>query len=207
MKIICIGRNYAAHAKEMNSDVPDQPMVFMKPATALLINGKDFYYPGFSKEVHHEVELVIKIGKNGRHVQPEFAAEYIAGIGVGIDFTARDIQANCKKKGHPWELAKAFDHSAPIGAFVSLSDLPALNEIDFRLTKNGETVQKGNTRDLIFPFTELIVFVSQYFRLQMGDYIYTGTPEGVGPVQVGDVLEGFITTKAGERSVLNCKVK
>ena len=207
MKIICIGRNYAAHAKEMKAEVPEQPVVFMKPATALLVNDKDFYYPAFTQDIPHEAELVIKIGKNGRHVQPEFAADYVAGIAFGIDFTARDLQAQFKAKGQPWELAKGFDHSAPISTFLSLDELPDRNNIEFRLTKNGETVQHGHSEHMLFPIEDIIVFVSQYFKLQMGDYIFTGTPEGVGPVQIGDQLEGFITTKTGEQSMLRCAIK
>ncbi len=207
MKIICIGRNYAEHAKEMKADVPDQPVVFLKPATALLVNNKDFYHPDFSEDIHHEAEIVLKIGKNGRHVQPEFAADYIDGIAFGIDFTARDLQADFKAKGQPWELAKGFDHSAPVSSFLSLDELPDWHHVAFRLTKNGETVQQGNTADVLFSFEDIIVFVSRFFRLQMGDYIYTGTPAGVGSVKIGDQLEGFITTTTGERSMLSCAVK
>ncbi len=207
MKIICIGRNYAEHAAELNNPVPGKPVVFMKPATALLVNDKPFYYPEFSKEIHHEIEVVLKICKNGRHVQPEFAGQYYEQIALGIDFTARDIQDECKKKGHPWEIAKAFDDSAVLGAFVPLDAVDA-KQIRFELRKNGAPVQQGNTADLLFPFEEIIVYVSRFFRLQVGDLIYTGTPAGVGPVQIGDLLEGILFTKEGkEKKLFSCEVK
>lgn len=207
MKIICIGRNYAEHAREMNVERPSKPVVFMKPATALLVNNKPLYFPEFTQDLHHEAELVIKIAKNGRHVQPEFARDYIGEIAFGIDFTARDLQSELKAKGQPWELAKGFDGSAPISDFIALDELPDMDAIDFGLRKNGELVQSGNSREMIFSFEELIVFVSQFFKLQMGDLIYTGTPAGVGPVQVGDTLTGYIVTKAGERELLTCEIK
>lgn len=203
MKILCIGRNYAKHAKEMNSDVPSKPLVFMKPPSALLVNNKPLYYPEFTKNLHYEVEIVLKICKNGRHVQKEFASAYYKEIGIGIDFTARDVQAACKAKGHPWEIAKAFDSSAPLSnQFISIDELDK-NNIAFSLKKNGEIVQAGNTKDLIFDFDYLICYLSQYFKLQIGDLIYTGTPEGVGPVEIGDQLEAFI----GEKSMLNTAIK
>ena len=207
MKIICIGRNYAEHAKELDNPVPEEPVVFMKPSTALLVNDKPFYYPEFTKALHYEAEIVLKVAKNGRHVQPEFAAGYVQEIAFGIDFTARDRQRECKAKGHPWEIAKAFDHSAPVSTFISLEQLPDPTAIAFELRKNGATVQRGNTRDLLFSFDQLIVYVSQFFKLQMGDLIFTGTPAGVGPVQIGDRLEGFIRLKEGVRSMLQCAVK
>lgn len=203
MKIICIGRNYAEHAKEMNAPVPSEPVVFLKPDTALLKSDADFYYPEFTKDLHHEIELVIKICKQGRHIAPEFAHRYYEEIGIGIDFTARDIQAKCKEKGLPWEKAKAFDHSAPLGSFVHKSALEPLNNIAFRLDKNGATVQEGNTKDLLFSFDTLIAHVSEYFTLKVGDLIFTGTPEGVGPVQIGDVLEGYI----GRTKMLSLRIK
>ncbi|MBK7410204.1 MAG: fumarylacetoacetate hydrolase family protein [Saprospirales bacterium] len=207
MKIICIGRNYAEHAKELNNPVPGKPVVFMKPATALLVNNKPFYYPEFSKEIHHEIEVVLRICKNGRHVQPEFAASYYDQIALGIDFTARDIQDECKKKGHPWEIAKAFDDSAVLSPFVGIEEVDP-KQIRFELQKNGQPVQQGTTSDLLFPFEEIIVHVSQYFKLQVGDLIYTGTPAGVGPVQIGDVLEGMLYLKDGtKRSMFTCPVK
>lgn len=192
MKIICIGRNYAEHAKEMNSPVPSEPVVFMKPDTALLREGQPFFYPAFSKDVHHEVELVLKITKPGKHIAPEFAHKYFEEIGIGIDFTARDIQAKCKEKGLPWEKAKAFDGSAPIGSFLPKSKFAVLNNIGFHLDVNGKTVQQGNTKDLLFSFDTLISYVSTFITLKTGDLIYTGTPEGVGPVQPGDRLTAYI---------------
>ncbi|TXB61697.1 fumarylacetoacetate hydrolase family protein [Phaeodactylibacter luteus] len=206
MKIICIGRNYAEHAKELNNPVPSQPVVFMKPPSALLVNNKPFYYPEFTQDLHHEVEVVLKIGKNGRHVQPEFAGDYIEEIGLGIDFTARDLQSELKAKGKPWELAKGFDGSAVLGSFVPTSQVN-LNAIEFELKKNGAVVQKGNTKDMLFSFEAIIVFVSQYFKLQMGDLIYTGTPPGVGPVQIGDRLEGFLHLRSEVRPMFVCEVK
>lgn len=191
MKIICIGRNYAEHAKEMKSAVPTEPVFFMKPDTALL-KEEDFYIPEFSKELHHEIELVLKISKVGKHIEEKFANKYYDEIGLGIDFTARDIQAKCKEKGLPWEKAKAFDNSAPIGKFIKKEELKNLNEINFELKINGESKQIGNSKDLIFSFDKVISYVSQFITLKQGDLIYTGTPEGVGPVKVGDKLEGFL---------------
>ncbi len=207
MKIICIGRNYAAHAKELNNPVPSRPVVFMKPASALLVNGKPFYYPEFTKDLHFETELVLKIGKNGRHVQPEFALDYIQEIGLGIDFTARDLQSELKAKGHPWELAKGFDGSAVLGNFMKPAELPGFSNLEFYLEKNGERVQHGFSKDMLFSFQDIICFVSQYFKLQMGDLIYTGTPAGVGPVTIGDQLRAFIVTASGSKELLRCDVK
>lgn len=196
MKIICIGRNYANHAREMNAPVPTEPVVFMKPDTALLKDNQPFYYPDFSKEIHHECELVIKISKAGKNIEPAFAHKYYEEIGIGIDFTARDIQAKCKEKSLPWEKAKAFDNSAPVGLFLPKASFPDLNDIRFHLTINGNTVQSGSTKDLLFSFDTLIAHVSRYFTLKTGDLIYTGTPEGVGPVNIGDTLEAFIEDKS-----------
>ena len=207
MKIICIGRNYAEHAKELNNPVPSRPVVFMKPASALLVNDKPFYYPEFTQDIHHELELVLKIGKNGRHVQPEFALDYIQEIGLGIDFTARDLQSELKAKGQPWELAKGFDGSAVLGRFVTPNELPGLSNLEFYLEKNGERVQHGFSKDMLFSFQDIICFVSQYFKLQMGDLIYTGTPAGVGPVAIGDELRGFLMTPGGPQELLRCDVK
>jgi acylpyruvate hydrolase len=195
MKIICIGRNYGEHAKEMNAPVPEEPVVFMKPDTALLKDNAPFYYPSFTKDLHHEVEVVLKISKVGKHIAPEFAHRYYNEIGLGIDFTARDIQAECKKKGLPWEKAKAFDHSAPIGVFVPVSELKTISGIDFHLNVNGATVQRGNTSEMIFSFDQLIAYISTFVTLRIGDLIYTGTPAGVGPVKIGDRLEGFMEGK------------
>lgn len=203
MKIICVGRNYAAHAAELNNDLPTEPLIFLKPDTAILRNGKPFYHPEFSQNIHHEIELVLKIGRNGRHIQPEFAGSYITHIGLGIDFTARDLQDKLKKAGQPWELAKGFDHSAVLGDFQEIEQFSDWRNIEFGLKKNGEWVQKGNTKDLIFSFEDIICYVSKFYTLKVGDYIFTGTPEGVSKVEEGDVLEGFL----GDNKMLFCEVK
>lgn len=195
MKIICIGRNYAEHAKEMNAAVPSEPVFFLKPDTAVIKDDQPFYYPDFSKEIHHEVELILKISKAGKNIEPEFAHKYYEEIGIGIDFTARDLQSKCKEKGLPWEKAKAFDGSAPVGKFISKKEFSDLMNIGFHLDVNGKTVQKGNTKDLLFSFDAVIAYVSKFFTLKTGDLIYTGTPEGVGPVQIGDRLEAFIENR------------
>lgn len=202
MKILCVGRNYAEHARELNNAVPDKPMLFMKPATALLIGGKPFYYPDFSRDIHYELEIVLRISGNCRHVEPAFAHKYYSEIALGLDLTARDLQEECKRKGHPWEIAKAFDHSAVVGDFVPL---PAnfREGLRFELRKNGAVVQDGNTLDMIFSFDDLIVYSSRFFKLQSGDYFFTGTPAGVGPVHPGDVLEGFLQ---GQK-LLHCEVR
>jgi acylpyruvate hydrolase len=193
MRIFCIGLNYANHIKEMNwANKASDPVVFMKPDTALLKDNQPFYYPDFSKEVHHEVELVLKISKSGKNIQPQFAHKYFDEIGIGIDFTARDVQAKFKEKGLPWEKAKGFDGAAPIGMFLPKDKIADLNNINFHLLINGNMVQKGNTKDLLTSFSDLIADISKYFTLKTGDLIYTGTPEGVGPVKVGDKLEAFI---------------
>ncbi|MDP1801844.1 MAG: fumarylacetoacetate hydrolase family protein [Bacteroidota bacterium] len=193
MKIICIGRNYAEHAKEMKADLPTEPVFFMKPDTALLKEG-DFYIPDFTKDLHHEIELVLKICKAGKHIEESFANKYYDQIGLGIDFTARDIQAKCKEKGLPWEKAKAFDNSAPIGSFVKKDTLD-LGNINFELKVNGQSRQVGNSKDLIFSFDKVISYVSKFVSLKVGDLIYTGTPEGVAGVKIGDTLEGSINGK------------
>ncbi|MBC8054441.1 MAG: fumarylacetoacetate hydrolase family protein [Sphingobacteriaceae bacterium] len=192
MKIIAVGRNYADHAKELNNSVPDSPVIFLKPDTAVLKDNKPFYLPDFSEEIHHEIEIVIKISKEGKHISPKFALNYYEEIGLGIDFTARDIQQKHKEKGLPWELAKAFDHSAPISRFVKKSDFIDLYQIQFRLDINGKTKQAGNTKDMIFSFEQLIAFISQYITLKKGDLIFTGTPAGVGKVAIGDKLTGYL---------------
>jgi len=201
MKIICIGRNYAKHAKEMKADLPAEPVFFMKPDTALLKEG-DFYLPDFSSDIHHEIELVLKISKAGKHIEEQFANRYYDEIGLGIDFTARDLQAVCKEKGLPWEKAKAFDNSAPLGGFVKKETL-ALNNIGFELQINGQMRQQGNSADLIFSFDKVISYVSRFVSLKVGDLIYTGTPEGVGAVKIGDKLEGFLNGQ----SLLKLNVK
>jgi 2-keto-4-pentenoate hydratase/2-oxohepta-3-ene-1,7-dioic acid hydratase in catechol pathway len=203
MKIICIGRNYAAHIEELKNEKPGKPVVFLKPDTALLKGGAPFYYPDFSSNIHHEIELVLKISKEGKYIQPQFAHRYFEEIGLGIDFTARDLQDQCKAKGLPWEIAKAFNGSAPIGEFKSVAELGDLNNIDFQLEINGELKQKGNTSLMLFDFATIISYVSQFFTLKKGDLIYTGTPAGVGPVQTGDVLIGFI----GNEKMLHVEVK
>lgn len=190
MKIICIGRNYAEHAKELKNEVPTEPVFFMKPDTALL-KESDFYLPSFTSDLHHEIELVIKISKAGKHIEEQFAHKYYNEIGLGIDFTARDLQTKAKEKGLPWEKAKAFDNSAPIGNFIDKKNLE-LNNINFELKVNGISKQKGNSKDLIFSFDKVIAYVSQFISLKVGDLIYTGTPEGVGQVHIGDKLEGFL---------------
>lgn len=202
MKIFCIGRNYVDHAKELNNQLPSEPMIFMKPATALLKDDAPFYYPEFSTDIHYEVELVLQIAKNGKFIPEEFALEYINGISVGIDFTARDLQNQCKEKGHPWEIAKSFDNSAPVGSWLAFEAFK--NEsIPFGLKKNGVNVQKASSSDLIFPFKTLIAHISKFFTLQQGDLIFTGTPEGVGPVKIGDHLEAYIS----DQKLLECKIK
>ena len=195
MKIICIGRNYAAHIDELKNEKPGKPVVFLKPDTALLKNGSPFYYPNFSENIHHELELVLKISKEGKYIQPQFAHRYFEEIGLGIDFTARDLQDQCKAKGLPWEIAKAFNSSAPIGEFKSIGDFADLKNIDFHLEINGELKQEGNTSLMLFDFATIISYVSQFFTLKKGDLIYTGTPAGVGPVKIGDRLTGFIGTE------------
>jgi 2-keto-4-pentenoate hydratase/2-oxohepta-3-ene-1,7-dioic acid hydratase in catechol pathway len=195
MKIICIGRNYAAHIEELKNEQPGQPVVFLKPDTALLKGGAPFFYPDFSKNIHHEIELVLKISKEGKYIQPQFAHRYFEEIGLGIDFTARDLQDQCKAKGLPWEIAKAFNGSAPIGEFKSVAELGDLKNLDFHLEINSEVRQKGNTGLMLFDFATIIAYVSQFFTLKKGDLIYTGTPAGVGPVQKGDHLTGFLGTE------------
>jgi len=203
MKIICIGRNYIDHAKELNNPVPSEPVFFMKPETALLKNNRDFFYPGFSNDIHHEVELVVRINKIGVHIQEKFAHTYYDEIGLGIDFTARDLQAKQKKKGLPWEIAKAFDYSAPISKFISKTELGDLNHLQLSLKKNGNLVQNGSTADMIFSIDKIIAYVSQYVSFKIGDLIYTGTPAGVGPVKIGDQLTGYID----DREMFSFKIK
>jgi len=192
MKIIAVGRNYREHAKELSNPVPDVPIIFIKPDTALLKDNRDFYYPEFSKDIHYELEIVLRVSKEGRAVQEKFAAKYFDAIGLGIDFTARDIQQKHKEKGLPWELAKAFDHSAPTSQMILKEELTNLYDLNFRLEKNSQVVQNGNTKDLIFSFEKIIAFTSQYITLKKGDLIFTGTPAGVGPITIGDHLEGYL---------------
>ena len=195
MKIICIGRNYVNHAKELGNDIPTEPLFFLKPDTAIQPKGHPFFIPHFSNDIHYEVELVLKINKTGKHIEERFAHTYYDQIGLGIDFTARDIQEKCKAKGLPWEKAKGFDGSAQISrTFINKAEL-ALNNITFSLEKNGEQVQIGNSKDMLFSFDKIIAYISKFYTLQIGDLIYTGTPEGVGPVKAGDKLQGFIAEK------------
>ena len=192
MKIICIGRNYADHAKELGNEIPDEPVIFMKPKSALLQPHTPFYYPEFTNELNYECELVLRISKNGKYIQERHASNYYNGITVGIDFTARDIQDECKKKGLPWEKAKAFDNSAAIGKFIDIT--PAFNKknVNFSFSKNGEVVQQVNSGNMIFSIDKIIANISNYFSLNIGDMIFTGTPAGVGECVVGDELEAFL---------------
>lgn len=192
MKIICVGRNYAAHASELGNDIPDEPVIFMKPKSALLQSHTPFYYPEFTNELHYECELVLRVCKNGKYIQERHAGNYYNAITVGIDFTARDIQDELKKKGLPWEKAKAFDNSAAVGKFVDIT--PAVNKknINFHFLKNGEKVQEGNSGQMLFGFDAIISHISNYFSLNIGDLIFTGTPAGVGECVVGDELEAYI---------------
>lgn len=195
MKIICIGRNYTEHIKELNNKQSEDPIFFLKPETALLLRNRPFYYPDYSKNIHYEAELVIRIDRNGKHIRAAFADDYYTEIGFGIDLTARDLQQQCKEKGLPWDIAKGFDSSAPLSKFIPLTDLKNSDNIEFTLTKNGEVVQKGFSKDMIFSFEKIISHVSRFITLKMGDIIFTGTPAGVGAVSIGDKLEGFIEDK------------
>jgi 2-keto-4-pentenoate hydratase/2-oxohepta-3-ene-1,7-dioic acid hydratase in catechol pathway len=192
MKIICIGRNYTNHIAELQNERPTEPVVFMKPDSAVLLKQHPFVLPEFSNEVHHEIELVVKINKVGKYIEPKFAHKYYDEISVGIDFTARDLQDQLKSKGLPWEKAKAFDGSAVIGEFVSKEQFTSLDDVNFELLKNGQVAQKGNSSLMLWKIDELIAYVSQFFTLKIGDIIFTGTPEGVAAVQPNDVLEGFL---------------
>lgn len=192
MKILAIGQNYVEHNKELNSKNPTEPVVFMKPDTALLKNNKPFFIPDFTDELHYETELIVKINRLGKNIAKKYAHRYYAEIGLGVDFTARDIQRKLKSNGHPWEISKAFDNSAVIGNFIPVSEISDVQNIDFHLDINGKTVQQGNSKDMIFPVDELIAYTSKFFTLKIGDILFTGTPVGVGKVQVGDRLEGYI---------------
>lgn len=202
MKIICIGRNYAEHAKELGNEIPENPVIFMKPDTALLKKNTDFYLPEFSQDVHYETEVVLKISKGGKYIQEENAGNYYDEIALGIDFTARDLQKNLKEKGLPWELAKGFDGSALVSDFFSKKDFD-LKNLNFSLLKNKEKVQDGNTSMMLFTPEKIIQFVSQYFTLRVGDLIFTGTPAGVGKVNENDILEGFLA----DRKVFDLRIQ
>jgi 2-keto-4-pentenoate hydratase/2-oxohepta-3-ene-1,7-dioic acid hydratase in catechol pathway len=197
MKIICIGRNYSEHAKELKNEVPDKPVVFLKPQTALLKDNKPFYYPEWTKDLHYETEVVLKVCKQGKYIDEKFAGKYFDEVTVGIDFTARDLQSQQKAKGLPWEIAKAFDNSAVLGSIKKVSELGEWPKagIAFSMKLNGQEVQNGNTNDMLFSFEKIIAYASQFFTLQTGDLIYTGTPAGVGPVKIGDRLEGYLGTE------------
>ena len=203
MKIFCIGRNYIDHAKELNNPVPSQPLIFMKPPTAMLRDGKPFYLPDFSNDIHYEAELVVKIAKNGKNISSQYASSYYNELTVGIDFTARDIQKKLKEKGHPWEIAKGFDFSAVIGQWRKYKEEMKNSNILFSLEKNGKIVQNGNSKDMIFSIDDIIVYLSKYFKLQIGDMIFTGTPAGVGKVEEGDILNGYID----KENILHCEIR
>jgi acylpyruvate hydrolase len=192
MKIICIGRNYKEHARELNQPVPAEPIFFMKPDSSIINNNNPFFLPDFSGEIHHEVEIVIKICRLGKNIDEKYAHRYYEDIGIGIDFTARDLQRKCIEEGYPWEISKAFDGSAPLGRFLKKSKLPDISSINFQLDINGKTIQKGNTKDLIFSFDKLIAYISGFVTLKIGDLIFTGTPAGVGPVKIGDHLSASV---------------
>ncbi len=203
MKIICIGRNYSEHAKELKNEIPDKPVWFMKPDSALLLKNRPLYYPDFTNNLHYETELVFRINRVGKHIQEKFAYKYYDAVAVGFDFTARDLQAEAKKKGLPWEPAKAFDSSAALSEFIPLEEIGDVNNIEFSMKKNGEVVQQGNSSQMLFNIDFLISYLSKFLTLRMGDLIYTGTPAGVGPVERGDLLEAYI----GDTMMLKTAVK
>ena len=203
MKLICIGRNYSNHIAELQNEKPTEPVVFLKPDTAILLKKQPFFIPDFSKNVQHEVEVLVKINRVGKYIAPEFAHKYYDQIGLGVDFTARDLQQTLKQKGLPWEKAKAFDGSAVIGKWVSKRQFENLNNMSFGLKKNGCIIQSGNTKDMLWNIDAIISYVSQFFTLKIGDIIFTGTPSGVGPVQANDILSGYIENE----EFFNIKVK
>ena len=203
MKLICIGRNYSNHIAELQNEKPTEPVVFLKPDTAILLKKQPFFVPDFSKNVQHEVEVLVKINRVGKYIASEFAHKYYDEIGLGIDFTARDLQQTLKQKGLPWEKAKAFDGSAVVGKWVSKRQFENLNDISFRLKKNDTVVQSGNTKDMLWNIDAIISYVSRFFTLKIGDIIFTGTPSGVGPVQANDILSGYINNE----EFFNIKVK
>ncbi|GAB3766722.1 fumarylacetoacetate hydrolase family protein [Spirosoma pomorum] len=203
MKIICVGRNYVEHIQELNNEQPDDPVIFLKPETAIPLKNEPFFYPSFSNDIHYEVEVLVKINRVGKNIDEKFAHKYYDEIGIGVDFTARDVQSKLKAKGLPWELAKGFNGSAPISGFIPKTDFADLQNLNFRLDLNGETRQLGNTSLMLFKIDYLISFVSKYFLLQQGDILFTGTPKGVGPVQIGDRLTAYIE----DRKMLEVDVK
>ncbi|AMM52540.1 2-hydroxyhepta-2,4-diene-1,7-dioate isomerase [Rufibacter sp. DG15C] len=203
MKILAIGRNYAEHIAELQNEVPDEPVIFFKPDTAILRHNEPFYYPDYSTDIHYEVELVLRVGKEGKNIQAKFADKYIDGLGIGIDFTARDLQSKAKAKGLPWTLAKGFNGSAPVSDMLPIEDFPAWDNINFGLKVNGELKQQGNSGMMIHNFGAILAYMSRFITLKKGDLIFTGTPAGVGPIQIGDRLEAFVEDK----TILNFEVK
>ncbi len=203
MKIICIGRNYILHAKELNNPVPEIPVWFMKPETSLIHKNRPFYYPEFSQDIHYETELVYRICKVGKYIDEKFAHTYYDAVGVGFDFTARDLQSEFKAKGLPWEPAKAFDGAAPLGKFIPIANIPNPDSIEFSMRKNSKLIQEGNSKDMLFSIDRIIAYVSQFVTLKIGDLIFTGTPAGVGPIEVGDRLEAFV----GDELLLTTDIK
>lgn len=203
MKIFCVGRNYASHAKELGSEIPTEPVIFMKPKSALIQGHTPFYYPEFTNELNYEAELVVRISKNGKYIQEKHASNYYNAITVGIDFTARDIQNQLKEKGLPWEKAKAFDNSAAVGKFIEINNSYDRKNINFSFLKNKELVQKANSNEMLFSIDQVLANISNYFSLNIGDYVFTGTPAGVGECMVGDLLEGFLE----KEQVLNIEIK
>ena len=195
MKIIAIGRNYVDHAKELKNPVPEQPVFFMKPETAIIRNNKPFFYPDFSENIHYETEIVIKINRLGKNIAEKYAHRYYDEVAIGIDFTARDLQQKAKDKGLPWEIAKAFDGSAPLSEFISIKQIKDVNDINFSLNINSKLVQSGNTKDMIFSVDKIIAYISQFVTLKIGDLIFTGTPAGVGQIKINDRLEAFVEDK------------
>jgi 2-keto-4-pentenoate hydratase/2-oxohepta-3-ene-1,7-dioic acid hydratase in catechol pathway len=203
MKIFCVGRNYADHVKELDNEVPDEPVIFMKPKSALLQPHTPFYYPEFTNELHYECELVLRISKNGKYIQEKFASKYYDAVSVGIDFTARDIQNELKEKGLPWEKAKAWDNSAVVGKWIPLTNIKNKKDVNFSFQKNKEVVQEGNSKDMIFDFDYIISYISNFFSVNIGDLVFTGTPKGVGEIVVGDEVEAFLE----KESLLTLDVK
>jgi len=203
MKILAIGRNYAEHIAELKNEVPDEPVIFLKPDTAILRHNEPFYYPDYTQDIHHEIELILRISREGKEIDKKFAHKYYDAVGLGIDFTARDLQSKAKAKGLPWALAKGFNGSAPISEFLPLSQFPDLHNINFRLDINGATRQKGNSGMMLNTFDDIIAYISRFITLKTGDIIFTGTPEGVGPVQTGDRLKAYVE----EKKLLDFEIK
>ena len=203
MKIICIGHNYKDHIEEMNAVLPEKPVFFLKPDSSILQTGKDFYLPDFSNDIQYELEIIVKIHRLGKHIDKKFAHRYYSHIGVGIDVTARDLQRDCKEKGLPWEIAKAFDGSAMLSEWIPIEEIEDVNNINFKLMRNGELVKLGNTKNMVFNIDEIIEYVSKFLTLKIGDIIFTGTPKGVGKLEIGDELKAFIE----EKELLNIKIK